>query len=257
MTIRTSPWPTGVPCWLDLFSPDLAVAKDFYAGILGWTFLDLGQDFGNYHIAQRKGHSAAGLAPVMENAPTGWTLYFGSDDLEATARLITGEGGTVVMGPSEVPGKGRFLIATDPGGVAFGVWEQRGFIGTELVNEPGGLVWEQLMSADPAIAQRFYASVFGWSYDPVEGTDDFVTFKGTGSDPLGGLGGTFGGSPSWSVHFSVDDTDAAVSFAQRAGGQVIRPAEDTPYGRMAVLMDPFGAAFGVFTAPAGQPGSDA
>ena len=30
MTIRTTPWPAGVPCWADLSTPDVTAAKGFY-----------------------------------------------------------------------------------------------------------------------------------------------------------------------------------------------------------------------------------
>jgi predicted enzyme related to lactoylglutathione lyase len=49
----------------------------------------------------------------------------------------------------------------------------------------------------------------------------------------------------WSVYFAVADTDAAVAAAEEAGGTELRPAEDTPYGRMAWLADPQGARFKV------------
>jgi hypothetical protein len=45
------------------------------------------------------------------------------------------------------------------------------------------------------------------------------------------------------VYFSVADVDAAVSAAQRGGGQVLMAGEDTPFGRLAMATDPFGAVF--------------
>ena len=51
--------------------------------------------------------------------------------------------------------------------------------------------------------------------------------------------------PHWTSYFAVDDTDAACEQAAAAGGEVRVPAFHTPFGRIAVLSDPFGATFSV------------
>jgi predicted enzyme related to lactoylglutathione lyase len=47
----------------------------------------------------------------------------------------------------------------------------------------------------------------------------------------------------WSVYFGVESTDGALALTAEMGGKVVQPAEDTPYGRLAVATDPTGAAF--------------
>ena len=58
------------------------------------------------------------------------------------------------------------------------------------------------------------------------------------------------GIPShWSVYFQVDDVDAAVEKAVTNGGRVgLPPTDIATVGRIAFLMDPQGAGFGL-TAP--------
>ena len=56
-----------------------------------------------------------------------------------------------------------------------------------------------------------------------------------------------GTPPFWEVYFGVPDTDAALAAAERLGGSVLEPAEDTPYGRMAKVADPTGAVFKIVT----------
>ena len=41
------------------------------------------------------------------------------------------------------------------------------------------------------------------------------------------------------------DVDAAVAAAGGGGGSVVMPATDTPFGRMGIVQDPFGAVFAV------------
>jgi predicted enzyme related to lactoylglutathione lyase len=47
----------------------------------------------------------------------------------------------------------------------------------------------------------------------------------------------------WSVYFTVADADATIAAIEAAGGAVVIPAEDTPYGRLAAVTDPTGAMF--------------
>lgn len=250
MSIRTSPWPAGMPCWTDLSAPDVAAAKEFYRSVLGWDFQNNEDEYGGYAIAQRNGSAAAGIGPQQPGAPVAWTLYLASDDVDATAAAIRGSGGTVLSEPGDVGEFGRMCIATDPTGAAFGVWQAGTHVGAEVVNEPGGLGWEDLRSPDPDTARGFYQAVFGYRTEPLEmAGPDYHTFHlGDDEAPLGGMGGMMGADDApahWIVYFGVGDTDAAVSAAEAAGGSVTTPAFDTPYGRMAGLADPAGARFWV------------
>ena len=75
---------------------------------------------------------------------------------------------------------------------------------------------------------------------------------------MGGMGGMFGqpGGSHWLVYFAVADAAAACAAAEQHGGSVVTRDFDTPYGRMAGLVDPYGAAFWVSQAPAGAPQPD-
>jgi predicted enzyme related to lactoylglutathione lyase len=250
MSTRDTPWPAGTPCWVDISVPDVAAGTAFYGAVLGWDFVDSGAEYGHYTIAQVGGRAAAGLGPVMaEGAPTAWTLYFASDDADATAELVAQHGGSVLFEPMDIAGNGRMCVAVDPAGAAFGVWQARGMIGAGVVNEPGGLVWEDARLADPEAAKRFYSGVFGFTYESVEGApEQYWTFH-SGGDALGGIGGMMGapeGTPShWLTYFAVADTDAALAAARDAGGAVVDGPDDSPFGRIGVLADPFDATFAV------------
>jgi predicted enzyme related to lactoylglutathione lyase len=255
MSTRDTTWPAGTPCWVDLAVPDVPKAVEFYSGVIGWSLVDSGEEFGHYHIAQVEGHAAAGVGPTMaEGQPSFWTLYIASDDTDATAKLIAENGGSVIMEPMDVPGAGRMCIAADPTGGVFGVWQSLGMPGAGIVNEPGGIAWEDARLTDVEAGRAFYTAVFGWTYAEIPGMElsEYGTFHG-GGDPLGGLGGLMGapeGTPShWVVYFGTADIDAAVAAVERLGGGVMQQAMDTPYGRMAFVTDPFGAPFALHQAP--------
>ncbi len=248
MPLRSEPWPAGTPCWVDLGSPDVAASSAFYGGVLGWSFVDTGEQFGHYTLCQVNGHSAAAIGPKQDpNQPTVWTVYIASDDVDATAAAITANGGTVLMDPFDIEGTGRMTVGMDPAGAAFGVWQSGGMVGAEVYNEPGAMTWEDARLTDATAARDFYAAVFGYRYQALDGAPGDYTMFDIGGDPLGGIGGMMGapaGTPShWLVYFAVADVDAAVGTATGTGGTLLAEPMDTQFGRMAFLTDPDGAPF--------------
>jgi uncharacterized protein len=244
MPTRDSAWPAGTPCWIDYSADDLEAAKRFYNAVLGWDFTEGRSEFGGYLTCLTKGLGAAGMMPKMDPAhPSVWITYFATDDSAATAETIKTAGGTVIAGPHAVGTLGTMVVALDPQGTPFGAWQAADHTGVQIYNEPGALVWNEAAMPDPTAAQSFYSQVFGFSFDAVEGMDDYATFS-TGGDPLGGLGGHSPGSPQgWMVCFSVAAVDQSAAAVESGGGKIHTPPQDTPYGRFAVVEDPWGAPF--------------
>jgi len=239
-------------------APDPAAARAFYGAVLGWSFEGTGDEHGGYVIAQAGGAAAAGIGPHQEGAPVAWTLYFATDDADASAAQVAELGGTVVVPPGDIGPLGRMAVATDPTGAPFGVWQAGEHIGAGVANEPGALTWEDLRTGDPETARAFFADLFGFRFEgiPDEAGDYRIMFRPGEEAPLGGIGGMEGreGSPHWLVYFGVADTAVAAAAAEEAGGSVVLPPFETPYGRMAVVQDPGGAVFSVIeTDGTGQP----
>jgi len=257
MTHRDTPWPAGTPCWVDISVPDVAAATAFYGAVLGWTFVDSGEEYGHYTIAHTDGRAAAAIGPVMqEGQPTAWTVYLASEDADATAKLITENGGTLLFEPMEIPGNGRMCIALDASGGAFGVWQAIGMNGFAIANEPGSVSWTDARLTDVAAGRAFYSAVFGYTFQPVPGAPDDYGTVHIGGDPIGGMGGMMGGPPGvpahWLAYFAVADADAALAAITAGGGSVVMALEDTSFGRMGVVTDPFGAAFALIQLPSGS-----
>ncbi len=245
MSTRDTAWPAGTPCWIDYGAAEPDAAKAFYGELLGWTWIGGDPEYGGYLNAEKDGGQVAGLGPLMaEGDPPSWTTYFATDDAAATAERIRAAGGTVVVEPMEVGPLGTMVIALDPQGNAFGLWQAGEHTGVQRFNEPGSLVWNEAAVEDAAGAQEFYTAVFGFEWDPMEGMD-YATFR-TGERPLGGLGPVQPGLPTgWTVCFAVASADGAVTAVESGGGKVLHPAEDSQFGRFAVLEDRWGAAFSV------------
>jgi predicted enzyme related to lactoylglutathione lyase len=245
---------TGVPCWVDVQSPDLAASSAFYQRLLGWTAEDQGEEAGHYTIFKLNGLEGAALGPLqVEGMPPVWTTYIASDDVDEAAKQAEAAGGTVFMPPFDIFDAGRMTIIADPAGAVFGVWQAKEHIGARLVNEPNTLIWNELVVRDMDAALAFYGKVFGW-------TPNELDMGEPGAPPYRELqlnGRTIGGAmqmtddfppevpPHWMPYFAVEDTDATAAKATELGGNVDVPPTDIPPGRFAVLSDPVGAHFSV------------
>lgn len=114
--------------WHELYTTDWAAAFDFYSGQFGWTKgepFDMGE-MGIYQIFHAGGEPVGGMMNKPDNMPSPvWQFYFNVEDIDAAAARVSANGGTIVMGPQEVPGGSRILMATDPQGAWFALVAQR------------------------------------------------------------------------------------------------------------------------------------
>jgi uncharacterized protein len=255
---RETPWPDGTPCWVDLGAADIPKAIGFYSSQFGWDIEQGGPEIGGYSMARIDGRHAAAVGPLMgpPGTPSSWTTYFASSDADATATRIAAAGGQIMMGPMDVMEEGRLVVASDVTGAVFGVWQGRNHTGVRVANFPGAFTWSEHMSRDFEGAKAFYAAVFGYEYGDMSSDGfSYATMLINGQQVVGGMGafpeGHADDQPAaWSVYFGTSDTDKAVSTAVGNGGRVIRPASDSPYGRMAVVADAEGAVFSLISTPA-------
>jgi predicted enzyme related to lactoylglutathione lyase len=254
MSERTSYEP-GIPCWVDLGSPDLDASVEFYSALLGWQVPESEnvEQTGGYRRATKNGADVAGMMPLMqEGQPPAWSSYVSVADADATAAAVKEAGGTVLAEPMDVMELGRMAVFADPSGAVFGIWQPGTFLGAGLVNEPGALSWNELNTRDPEAVKPFYGAVFGWTFEDNDMGEmgSYVTIK-LGDDMVGGmLNMAERGVPEqvpahWQVYFAVEDTDATVAQVKGKGGGVMVEPIDIPAGRFAILTDPFGASFAV------------
>ncbi len=253
MSERTSYEP-GTPSWIDLGTPDIGAAVDFYGGLFGWDIPESenAEQTGGYRQAMKNGKPVAGVMPLMqEGQPPAWSSYITVQDADATVAKVKGAGGTVFAEPMDVMDLGRMAVFADPTGAVLGIWQAGTFIGAEVVSEPGALLWNELNTRDPEAAKSFYGDVFGWGFEEREfETGTYNTLK-VGENSVGGMIDITGRAPDevpahWLVYFAVDDTDATAAKATGSGGGVaLAPFDISGVGRIGILKDPFGAVFAV------------
>ncbi len=249
--------PQGEPCWAELATSDEKVALKFYMGLFGWT--DDAQLMGPgqfYHMMEVKGRVAAGLSEMgpdeMKQMPPHWNVFFSVTSADETAKKVKAAGGKVVVEPMDVMDVGRMLVAQDPSGAYVSFWQAKKHIGYTVVNEPGAVTWNELLTRDTKKATAFYKAVLGVEAAamPMPGGGDYTMLKVIGKDVAGIMAmpkEVPAQVPShWMPYFEVVNADATVKKAQSLGGKPMMPAQDIAgVGRFATLSDPQGAAFSI------------
>ena len=254
--------PAGAPCWIDLTSSDPDRALDFYSSLLDWTADDPVAEFGGYRTLYRAGVPVGGLMVAQPDVPVRdvWSVYLATEDARKTVEAAQAEGGQVFVEPMPVGDLGVMAVLADPGGAPVGAWQAGTFSGTGLFAEPGAPGWFELHTREYERSIAWYRDVFGWETRTMSDAPDFrYTVQWAGDEQTAGVMDAFGMLPpgaaaAWSVYFVAEDTDAALARVVELGGSVLRPGEDTPYGRLATAADPLGAAFKLVDMHAGDAG---
>ena len=115
----------------------------------------------------------------------------------------------------------------------------------------------ELHTTAPAAAKDFYRRLFDWKTQDTEipGAHPFTyTELDPGGGPRGGLmPQTRPGVPShWMVYVDVPDLAAATKKAKDLGATVTLERQEIPEGAFSMLLDPTGAAVGLFQRAAGK-----
>ncbi|MFC4494445.1 VOC family protein [Streptomyces ovatisporus] len=272
MAVRAEVLAEGVPCWADAMLSDVEAGKRFYGRLFDWTFGEPDAASGGYTMAFRDGRHAAGLfAKPDGRLPTVWNLHLATADVRAAVARIRGAGGDVLTEPSVVGGDRTVAVAADPSGAVFGLLEVRpgAQAGFGVRREHGAYIWTEVATRDArkAAVDEFYADVFGYGMRQIGDGFDFMmwTPAGAPADEEHAIGGRSlleeiypAQMPAhFLTYFAVDDCDTAVHRALRMGGRAVREAEDSPYGRYAVLADDQGTQFAVLEIPSAAVAGDA
>ena len=250
----------GEFCWVDFNTHDLEAAAAWYGTLFGWSHVLMDAPEGSPPYAFfMKGEAGVGGIGQMtdemkaQGIPPMWNSYINSADCAATEARVKDIGGTVTVPTMEVPGHGKLAFFLDPEGASFAAWQSTNSEGPGLlVNEPGGVCWNELMTRDSAKASEFYGKLIGWEFAAMPmGDVDYTLIKNGGKD-AGGLmpmaGPQWENVPAhWMVYFAVADCEATAAKAEETGGKVIVPPTEIPVGKFSCLMDPQGGAFSIIT----------
>jgi hypothetical protein len=244
-TVKTA---IGRFVWHDHVSNDPDKARDFYSKLLGWEteVFEAGEIV--YPMIKVNETTHGGFGPAQGGAPPHWLGHIGIEDVDETVTQAEGAGGSVLAPPMDIPEVGRMAVLRDPQGAAFSVFSSTS---EEWTPTEGVFLWDELHTTDVEGAKAFYGEVIGWSSsdrDMGEGVT-YTMFESGGEQRAGCM--TImqpDMPPNWLTYIGTDDVDATCTRAEELGAQKLMGPMDIPgVGRSAVLTDPTGAVFALFS----------
>ena len=212
---KVTKYPHGTFSWADNSSTDAKAAKAFYMALFGWDTQEVPIDENTtYTMFQLEGENVAALSQMMpdmqeQGIPSHWSNYVSVDDVDALVDVVTDSGGLIAAGPMDVFDSGRMLYIQDPTGGRLGLWQPRDHIGASLVNKPGAMLWNELITGDAEKAKTFYSRVLGWEFHDDSG---YIHIKNKGRSN-GGMIQMDDAPTGWLPYFSVADIDESIAKA--------------------------------------------
>ena len=252
-------------CWYELMTPDARAATNFYSHVVGWAAkkAEVPDNPVDYTLLQVGDEAVAGLmelddAACAAGAKPGWLGYVQVDDTDAAAAKAKSLGGSVYVGPMDIPHVGRFAVIGDPHGAAIGLmkWAQpMDAPDIAKMMSRGHTGWHELMAGDLEADFAFYAGLFGWTkaQDMDMGAMGAYRIFTAGGD--NGIGGMMTKPeqvpvPNWGYYFAVEDIDAAIARVKGKGGQIINGPMEVPGGAWIIQgLDPQGVYFALVAPP--------
>ena len=249
----------GSHIWYELITPDPDAAAEFYGAVTGWKVgerLPGDQDY--RMIGRSDGGFAGGVLKLTDDmikhgARPIWLGYVGVDDVDGTVAKIEAKGGKAQMPAFDIP-QGRIAMVADPQGNPFYVMKPVPPAGKpdaqSDVFSPDAeqrVSWNELSTADPAAARRFYGELFGWTSDDFMPMGEYgeYRFLAHAGQTIGAVCGVMpGGSGGWRYYVQVPSISTAIEAVKAGGGTITVGPHEVPGGDQIIIgNDPQGAEF--------------
>jgi predicted enzyme related to lactoylglutathione lyase len=240
-------------------TPDFAVAKQFYAGLFGWSFRDVKAGATEYAEASLDGRPVAGLVHKEvkpgEHRQPAWLSFIAVGDVDAAKTVALQHGAKVLFEPHTIPDRGREAVFADPQGAVFAVLASSSGDPPDVMAAPGEWIWSSLITSDPDTDAAFYQTLF--NYDVFDLPGDAAAqhlLLATDNYARASANTLPANRPNAHAHWlnfvRVDDAAKMAAKAVSLGGRVlVEPHLDRHGGHVAVVADPMGAPFGLLEWP--------
>lgn len=248
----TNTYRLGTFVWHDLVTPDIERARKFYGALFGWEFpaSDAPPD---YRLATLHGRAVAGLVHKKPEKTgddgSAWIPSISVADVDEAAASVGKLGGTILSTPDDIKARGRLALVRDPHGAEFVLLRARWGDPVESSPEPGAWIWAELWTQDPEASRKFYQSLLGYETRPMRERDggEYFLFEKNGVPTAGVVSLRWKNIDSgWLPYLRVNNVKQTARRATELGGRsVLGPHESVEGGTLAILVDPFGAAFAV------------
>jgi len=122
----------------------------------------------------------------------------------------------------------------------------------EMFLKQGAVSWTELTTSDAEAAQKFYGTLFGWTFQKMSMPGMEYNVISVGDRQIGGIfqkpKDKAEMPTSWWSYVTVENVDETAKNAQELGGKIMVPPMDIPQvGRFCIIQDPQGAAIATIT----------
>ena len=245
----------GKLIFVELVTPDLAAAKQFYAGLFGWTFRDIKTGRREYAEAMLDGLPVAGLVQKNllsnERRQPAWLSFFAVNDVDAATKVALQNGAKVLFEPHSIPDRGRETVLADPQGAVFAVLASSSGDPPDVLAAPGEWIWTSLITTDPDTGAAFYQKLFGYEVFELPASKGSRHLLLSSDNYARASVNTLPANkpnvhPHWLNFVRVEDAVKMTAKVVALGGRVlVEPRIDRHGGKVAVVADPLGAPFGL------------
>ena len=247
----TNQYYPGKFIWQNLFTNDVENAANFYKAMFGWESRRFGGGNNSYLLLTSRGLSVAGVIRLKkeDQSENQWVSFISVDNVNSANSHVLQNGGKVLVEPRLFEQHGQVAIFADPEGAAFGVINSSSGDPREVIPAVGQFVWVDLLAKHPEAQARFYKGIADYTVEQNDASgigNDF--FLKTNNVARGGVLPIPDKDvlPNWLPYVRVGNIVESIVKTTQLGGEVIlEPSMNVYNGKLAVILDPTGAALGL------------
>ena len=236
--------------WFDLATEDLAGARAFYGAVFDWQFRPVENAPASYTLIEHEGGKIGGMfrhtRPPGAQVGSRWLALMSVPDAARAADQAAASGGKILVPPKNLPGRGETSVLADPEGAVFGVIHTGTGDPPDEFPSYDAWLWLELWAKDASRMADFYRPIGNYTVARQEGPGDRTELHLMASGyPRAGILELFRKDlpTTWLPYVRVKDLQKTVSGVEQAGGRVvIKPSPEIRGGKVAVFLDPLGAA---------------
>lgn len=236
----------------EIHGPEREGLEKFYAELFGWQIRSVPEM--DYALVDTTGGSGinGGIAASQDGGPH-QIFYVEAADVGGALEQAVSLGATKLMEVMDIPGGPTIAVFADKAGNAIGL------VGSpdgepQVVSDGDGapVAWFEINGGDYDQQKRFYADLFGWSYQEMDNEAFSYAMIDTQTDyGCAGAISVSKGEPRTGITLwaEVDDLGAHLRRANDLGATTAMEPSQTPGGpEVAMFVDPQGNAVGMYRA---------
>jgi predicted enzyme related to lactoylglutathione lyase len=239
--------------WGELLADNVEAEKAFYREVFGWQYDTHGSGKDAYTIVRVNGRPIAGIIHYAKPADAArsarWLALMSVPDAARATQQAAASGGKVLVPAKTLPGRGEMAVLADPEGAIFGVIHTTSGDPSDAFPSDNAWFWLELWARDAAKMSEYYRPLGAYTVTRQESPGDRPElYLVAGGFPRASvLEIERKDVPStWLPYLRVKDLKQTVASIERAGGRiVIAPSPEIRGGKVAVFLDPAGAAIAV------------